>query len=552
MDMYDIVEESTIEKPDVYEINNPSEALVFIFLILNYSKKLVEDNIEPDEYLTYAKQLEDAAVNILIDLLIDKTFTAVVEENYVDRIYRDSYYTYYSKKHLNYSRYCKRVLIFDGKLPDSFLNISSDELQNTFKGCFVIRPLVTGKIGRSLLDPVYFKKGSQDFYIRKTRYEITTFGKRLSIDAFPFSMQDSETTTCAEVIILNILDYYSQRYPEYRVILLNDIIHISQKLRYQRLFPSIGLQYELISKVFAETGFSPVIFSDKTDSFSELQHIMYYYIESGIPVVIGLKIKQEKHVIIGIGHGKSVKKNLGTIKYPISVSSDLTLFLVNTADIVDSYCIIDDNQAPYKIVPCIEYKKEKDSYFKIEDGMLEYLIVPLYKRMLLTAVHAYSIIRDALSDKKHGFNRYFSKYLIEDKLTAEKYFSENVGTKPFPLCIRLFMASSKNFRRARHLYYLDKDSELFRVYTQMPLSRFIWVCELYTINSYPDYAIGELIIDATSSSHEKFNSLLMINYPGYYYVRDSIIHKEYPTDVMNFCHNINWIPFKPYEGNLSQ
>ncbi len=547
--------------PDVYEINDPIQAIIFILLILDYTKVVSEsfigDLVDSKDFVKhfseYSAHVSDKAVKILLDLLIDKQFTAVVEEKYVDRIYRNSYYTYYSTKHLDYNRYCKRVLIFDGKLQDTFLNTPTSELQKKFKGCFIIRPLTIGKIGRSLLDPFYFKSDLHDCHLRKTHYEITAFGKQLSINAFPFSMQDSETTTCAEVVILNILDYYSHRYPEYHIILPNDICQISQKLSYQRLIPTIGLQYELISKVFSETGFSPVIYNDKTNSLKDLQHIMYYYIESGIPVVIGLQTeRRQKHVVIGIGHGKSNRELLCHHEYIFSNETSV-IYVTNTADIITDYCIIDDNKSPYQIVSCIEEcKDKKNPYFKIEDCVLEYLIVPLYKRMLLTARHAYDICTNILSDKDIGFSRYFCLYELHDKPAYTKFFSKAVGTiEENPLCIRLFMASSKNFRKNRHLQYLGTNSELFNVYTTMPLSRFIWVCELYTIDSYPDKVIGEIIIDATASPHEKFTSLLMINYPGYYYFKNSTVHGDDSSVIMTFCYNKNWMPFEPYKENLS-
>ena len=176
--------------------------------------------------------------------------------------------------------------------------------------------------------------------------------------------------------------------------------------------------------------------------------------------------------------------------------------------------------------------------------------MPLYKRMLLIARHAYDICQNTLSDKDIGFRRYLHLYKQDVKSPYSEVFSNIIGTKEYPLCIRLFMASSKNFRKKRHLQYLGTRSELFNVYTTMPLSRFIWVCELYTIDSYPDKVIGEIIIDATAAPHEKLNSLLMVNYPGYYYFKNSITYGDgYPS--ITFYHNNNWMPFRPYKENLS-
>ena len=76
--------------------------------------------------------------------------TFLMEEYYIDRVYRDSYYTYYSCKHFEYSRYCKRLFLFSGEISKKYeceiTDIPVQELQKAFIGCIVIRPLETGKI----------------------------------------------------------------------------------------------------------------------------------------------------------------------------------------------------------------------------------------------------------------------------------------------------------------------------------------------------------------------------------------------------------------------
>lgn len=190
--------------------------------------------------------------------------TFITEEYYIDRVYRDSYYAYYSCKHFEYSRYCKRLFLFAGELETNrkcdILSIPEEELQKNFMGCIVIRPLETGKIGRSLLNPYYFTDIGNTF-IRKATYNVTMFGKRLYVGAFPYSMQDEETTSCAEITILNLLDYFSKKYAEYKYFLPNEIIDIAIKNGYERRLPTKGLDYLLISKVFMEAGFYPVLYN---------------------------------------------------------------------------------------------------------------------------------------------------------------------------------------------------------------------------------------------------------------------------------------------------
>ncbi len=541
------------EKQFIYEVKNNIQAILFICIILNFTTTLTEEFKDPTNISSLVTTLisKNSSFKILYYLLKDKHFTAIVEDKYIDRIYRDSYYTYYSKKHFEYSRYCKRVLIFDGGLENAFLDMSSKDLQKSFKGCFVIRPLNTGAIGRSLLDPFYFKINTEKIYLRKTTYIISSFGKQLSISAFPFSMQDGETTTCAEITILNISDYYSHRYPEYHFILPSDISHIAKKLRFERSLPTHGLQYEIISKVFTETGFSPVLYHEKTKKARKLKHILYYYIESGIPVAIGVKTdNNQKHSIIGIGHGEVHEEQLGTILYPVQESRNSTLFISNTADVVNHFCVIDDNHVPYELLTCKE-KEDRYSQLHIGDFELEYLMVPLYKRMLLEAEDAYTVCKSILANKTIGFRKITSLYEeINETIFSQEYI-QAVGTREYPLCIRLFMASSKNFRRVRQQQFLGSNKKLLEIYSKIPFSRFIWVCELYTLDSYPKKVIGELIIDATSSAKEMSDSLIMIHYPGYYIIRESDFFIANIDRSSHFHEIKGWVPMDPYTENLS-
>lgn len=91
--------------------------------------------------------------------------------------------------------------------------------------------------------------------MRLAKYVVTVFGKQLEVWAFPYGMQDGETTSCAEVTILNLLDYYSQSYPEYHYLLPSEISHLVEKSSFERRMPTTGLSYELISKVFAKQDF---------------------------------------------------------------------------------------------------------------------------------------------------------------------------------------------------------------------------------------------------------------------------------------------------------
>lgn len=443
----------------VFTINNHEDKIMFITWILNISQEEAGGNLE----LLLER---NSSMKVLCDLLecLD-VFTIVIEEHYIDRVYRDSYYFYYSGKHFNYDRFCKRLCVFKGELERDFYDYEYTELQQLFIGTIVIRPIPERSVGRTLLSPKYFLPKGEKGYIRTASYDVTVFGKRLQVKAFPYSMQDGETTSCAEITILNLLDYYSQSYPEYHYLLPSDISCLAEKNSYERRIPTTGLSYELISKIFCEAGFYPRLYSTRTMPRDKFRQILGSYIESGIPVAVGLKIAEEtKHSIICIGHMEPKIERLGMILNCVNNSQcDDIVWVSNTADLIDTYCFMDDNKRPYNVNQCYEEKHNKSENCKILklNGMeVEYMMVPLYKRMILEAADAYDICMSIIASAKFGIKR-FAK-LLSSQLKEELLDDANneLGSKEEPLVVRLYMASSRTFRKVRDMQFNVNNKEM--------------------------------------------------------------------------------------------
>lgn len=494
----------------------------------------VEYNIESD--IESTEELKDnRAFNILWGLLKDLPFlTIVTEYYYVDRVYRDSYYTHYSGKHFEYSRYCKRIFIFEGNITSQYdceiSSIPTDVLEKSFIGYVVLRPLDFGKIGRTLLNPAYFEE-SKDAYIRYAEYDATMFGKRLKIKAFPYSMQDGETTSCAEITIINLLDYFSKRYAEYKYLLPSDIIEIALRNSYERKLPTKGLDYQLISKVFMEAGFYPVLYNvtRMTDS-SKFKRILHYYIESGIPIAVGVDVNADlRHSIICVGHGEMDKDRIGTKLYSIQDEYDKNhrMWIIDSADTVFQYIVMDDHEKPYSKYEWVEGRVDKFGPYTPEN-----ILVPLYKRMFLEASDAYDICTSVLVDHDFGIQRVMP----------------DIGTIENPFIIRLFMASARGLKRNRIESFGEKNAQVREYYINTPFPRFVWVCELYLTEDYPDKCIGEIIIDATAAPNAKSGSVIILHYPN------TILFKL-PTENSSlrdrhFLKVEEWEKFDGYRGNL--
>lgn len=500
--------------------DEPRSLLAFIVAVFNcqqkellsYFEKIPEVTLKSDEeskkiidiIVTKEKKKFFSDINLFIKL-VEKMFlkqeflTIGVEANYIDREYRDSYYSHYSELHSETSRYCYRLMFFSGILKNELNAVlvkdNENRLQKNFIGSMVIRPIKNAAIGRTLLDSCFWLDSG---YIRRTEYHLYYAGLRLTVNAFPFSMQDQVTTTCAETTILNILDYYSNQYTDYRFLLPSEISEIVRQNHYDRVVPTLGLSYQNISRLLYKTGFSPKSYFTKANAnVEQIRRFLAYYVESGMPVAIGLIDRTNKsedigHSIVCIGHGKCNKEFVKDYNW----KNNQTSFFLNSIYSHSEFIVQDDTRIPYHCLVNVEanvFKYGEDEHLL----SLECLVAPLYKRMYMDAQRAEDTINELF---------------ISDKFRPNKDY--NIGdSKENPLIYRLFLASSRHFKQARIKGVADE--WLKQIYNEITLPQFIWVCELYSKKGYEEgMALGEIVLDATYSGRNLSQSCLMINYPN--------------------------------------
>lgn len=450
-----------------------------------------------------------------LELLLNKfptPFTIVQEFYHIDRSFRDSYYMYFSNQHFQVKRYSRRLSFFQTELGwNDFFGEMDKDLESLFMGSCVINPLTAGAIGRTLINPQYILE-SLPVYMRLSQFTLHIYGKKLAVRAFPYRMQDEETMRCGEVTLLNLLDYYSNNYNEYRAVVPNDILETEQKHSHERVLPARGITYPILTKVLSEFGFSPRLYNlTSIDSFSlsqvsqadELKRWLHYYVESGIPVALNLMpvgISGAGHSIVCVGHGKAKKELFRSAmkKRWISWESKENCHpIINSADFFEDYVIVDDNQPVYQV-------KNFNQLSSFPDMRVENMAVPLYKRMFMDAPDVASIIRSILHHPEYGIDVWAEDYLKPKE----------------EVVVRLFMASSHGLKRYRIASLSNSYAK--EVYAIVPMPRFVWVCELYRVKDYCQgidggelNAFGEIVVDATSSPSRGHNyrSLILMHYP---------------------------------------
>lgn len=417
-----------------------------------------------------------------------------VEYPYVDKVYRDSYYNYFSSKHLTYPRNSIRLSFFDGKIQKENFRRKElvSELNEKYLGFIVIRPTLPNIVGRSMISPKALKESN--FLCCIVKINALVNGVKLDCFSFPHASQDTETLTCAETSIWSVMEYFGNKYPEYKPVLPSQIITTLSKTASQRLLPSEGLNIYQISLALKEYGFGTMIYSSDAYDPIDFKRIFNYYIESGIPIIANLQNNRIGHVVVFIGHENYEDRALNDITTSYSLlNSNGQIDIIDFADIPKRYVIIDDNYPPYQMSTF----ESPSSYYqdtKFKDLKITNFVVPLYQKTYLEASKAHKLVLSVLKNDYIGYN-------IPNTFENGK---DN-------LLLRLFLTSNRSFKSNVLLNSL-MDEKLKDILLLSPMPKFIWVAELSNKSLYSQKkAFGYIIVDATGNN--SMDSVNPIVYP---------------------------------------
>ena len=436
---------------------------------------------------SYIIEIENHLSAFLDEDLADNLY-CLIEYPYVDKLYRDSFYNYFSSKHYPYKRDTIRVSIFSKEItPKMFLENSHHEiLQNNYLGNFIVRPLKSSIFGRSHINPVALKKDSLICSFEATSMVL---GIKLTSKGFPHCSQDSETISCAETTIWSLMEYFGNRYAEYKPTLPSNIISTLKSLSFQRQLPSNGLTINQISYALREFGFGTRIYAREFYK-EDFDNITYHYIESGIPVVLGLETDALGHATIAVGRNSKRKDiNSKTKRESITIDGGVVNF-IDFAETIDKLIIQDDNLSPYSELSIDNIGGLYEADSEERDYQVKFLIVPLYPKIYLESTIAKKLMLQFIVDDSFGF----------------KFKDEFV--------LRMLLASSRSFKaHISKLAHMPEDLKLEILTTRMP--KFIWCAETYSVNNTINNGTSAkslLVLDATEANHSTIDSLIFAGY----------------------------------------
>ena len=312
-----------------------------------------------------------------------------------------------------------------------------------------------------------------------------------------------------------IFRYFSEKYSRYAEILPFEITQLMEDLSYGRLVPSKGLTIAQVSEIFSKFGLFPEIYIKQENAEEEFYRLLYYYIESGLPLLAGLGNHQ--HAITIIGHISDYNK---------APSSK------NSFDYLEGLIVNDDNCLPYqKLLKEVAPKAGYCSKYHLED--IDTFVVPLYEKIYFSAEYVDSLTKALFLDDTFGID-VLSKFIKNENIIK-----------------RIFLTSSKSYKKQRREQKLPLN--LSETYCEMNMPKFIWVCEISTPELYPkEEIVGEVIIDATANHHERF-SFLAIHYPDFLVLNS---REKLTDDTSRFINGglsvENMLSYSMYKSNLKE
>lgn len=460
--------------------------------------------------------------------------SVLVEEQYIDRDYKNEFANFYCKPFKIYSPRCVRLHY----LTRTWSTTSSFDLnelkQKEYLGFSVIRPTAANKVGRSL---IRWPTRKNEYLTCGNEFDVHLLGNPYHVRGFPFIQQDTHVGVCAHASLWMVARYMHARgfCGQYG---LGDINTLAKRFESAgRDLPSDqGLSQQQLLDALQGIGLSATLYDlaslpENSDSANELQEslvkvfktsarkqikhlfrsirlaeLAYRYVESRLPVIF----VTVDHVFVGIGHGFNPAVN-PAVGAP-ALFERIPYFIVH-----------DDSYGPYQTLPILPQNTKKSKTEKSKQSTRLYnsaldvtgLIVVTPSSVNLLGEQAESEARSMieqlrnLSESKPGF----------------QHFQSSLNSKHE---YRTYLLDSRELQHDLRMEAKSRPSEShIHELLRLDYPHYVWVVEIFVWEgdqptnsgaSYNRRCVGRCFIDSTGS--RLTSNLLYFGYGPLFILRD--------------------------------
>ena len=462
--------------------------------------------------------------NTLRHLRVLGTRSYVVEDPYIDRDYSADYLHFYARTFRAHNRHCRRIHFFSSDVSSVLSRPLSTEAlhqirtaaRSAYCGFCVIRPLPTAPVGRSVLRGQVLDRFNMEATVTcRAQFRANLFGVDLEVTGTSFLQQDARVGACAQVAIWAGMRHMHARY-NYNWVSVADITRFATPTTASEAVSlpagSDFLTSERMIHGISQAGYQPLCFRGP-----EIHSAILPYVESGIPVILGLNFGGT------IGHAVTV---IGRVfAKQDSPTKD-------AIDYVAAYIVHDDQGGPYMWLPIDQNASSTFSFS--EDtikrsgtaGTMElnvrahavFAVALMSTRVFSTASAAEHSAWDRIDhtlEQMPEIRRLLNELgiPINERLMDELQLAHGARN----IVLRTYLTSAAGYRR--HLAAGTASDNLKDALLDLHLPHFTWITEISTIDSYNQASpglrriYGHTVIDATSTG-KGGDGLLVLHLPG--------------------------------------
>lgn len=448
------------------------------------------------------------------------------EQAYIDRDFSATYSAFYAVLFHPYLKYCRRLHFFaddlaylSGAETAEAVSRKLEAANGAYLGFLVQRPVKHAPIGFAVVASNRFaQQPSVQVELRST-YAVHVLGAELTVEGFPLTQQDTRVGACAQAVIWMAGRHFHQRHggPWFSMPDINEVAIKPTDNVISRSLPagSEFLTPDNMVRALRAMDRHPIVYAaqpvnDKPTWVRPAYEIISRYLDSGIPVILGLRGRQGGtigHAVVAVGRVLSPSR-------AISFSPNATW-----AEMTTHFLIQDDQHGPYQYLPVDEADRSEGYPWTIEAD-ISYLIVPLPAKVFMTGEVAETFARDYVAMACARTKEYRDKAEADAGSGALKPHEEIdpafYGAKPEDFIVRTYLTYGWKYKRRalRNRFPGVFKAELLS--KQFP--RYVWVTEF----SLPDDLAesdachrkvrAHVVADATGSRF--WDSVLVVQVPG--------------------------------------
>lgn len=455
--------------------------------------------------------------------------STLVEDSYLDRDFTAAFSSFYATVFRRHTKLCRRFHFFQSDITDIF-KISRDPLyiserlqalgdEGQYRGFIVARPLQHAPIGAAVINLPPDPEGLESHVLVRAKYDVHLLGAVLRVEGLPLTQQDSRIGACAQASIWMAGRHFHTRHrgPYFTTVDITQAATRIARLSLSRSLPagSAFLDGDTMVQALKAMERQPFTYMAMHTSnpctainWGGLRphEIINRYIDSGIPIILGLAFPNEPigHAVVVTGH--TLKKVAHDYKLPNRPTR---------AEFCEYFLVNDDQRGANLRMPVNETSDSGDVDYRVYPNV-QAIYIPLPDKVFLPAEYAEQISWSLINSYRSEWSEFLKlcgQRLGKSADTGTEFAHQLSENK---VIARTYLTYGWKYKRRALRNRIGDEFKKILIYHELP--RFVWVTEFGTLESLNHIDVKERriyahsVIDATASAH--WESRCIFHAPG--------------------------------------